>query len=166
MRYDAKEFAIDVADQCNNKEATTCGWPLVWDTIGRCYMYTARDNRILQIDSDDDANPHMMTREIALQVIADKFDDYHHLGSKPNIMERRATVGHKTNDVTLKRPVRRNNETDKSNPVPTPRRHKLQQATYGGSGSRYDLVCATNESTSAISSRDLSDPLLSGRPTV
>ena len=58
----AKELAMDVATSDNKHKATSFGWPMVWDTAGRCYLYTPRANVILHIDSDTDSNPHKMSR--------------------------------------------------------------------------------------------------------
>ena len=81
----AKELAMDVATSDNKHKATDFGWLMVWDTAGQCYLYAPRANGILHIDSDTDSNPQKMPRTVGLQNIKDKFDEYLHLGSTPNV---------------------------------------------------------------------------------
>ena len=81
---------MDVAAPGNRHKATSFGWPMVWDTTGRCYLYTPRPNRILHLDSKEDSNPHEMTRDIGLQIIKDKFDKYLHRGCLPTMLKKQA----------------------------------------------------------------------------
>ena len=53
------------------------------------------------MDAEDDRNPNEMARDAAINIVAGNFNEYHHFGSTPNIMERQATVGTKTNDIKL-----------------------------------------------------------------
>ena len=143
----AKELAMDVATSDNKRKATSFGWPMVWDTAGQCYLYTPRANGILHIDSDVDSNPQKMPRTVGLKSIKDKFDEYLHLGSTPNVLERRALERTGSNDVKLKKPLRENDKTDKTLTTTTPAApvatsHVRRWLVDSGSG--YDLVCATN----------------------
>ena len=143
----AKEMAMDVAAPGNRHKATTFGWPMVWDTNGRCYPYTPRPNGILHLDSDEDSNPHKMTREIGLQIIKDKFDKYLHLGCVPTALEKNTLIRQRSNDVKLKQPSTATNLTDKTLAGPAPAApvatsHVRRWLVDSGSG--YDLVCSTN----------------------
>ena len=143
----AKEMAMDVAAPGNRHKATVFGWPMVWDTTGRCYLYTPRPNGIPHYESDEDSNPHQMSREIGLQIIKDKFDRYLHLGCVPTELEKRTLTHQRLNDVKLKQPSKDNDKTDKTlagltPAAPVATSHVRRWLVDSGSG--YDLVCWTN----------------------
>ena len=143
----AKEMAMDVAGPGNRHKATIFGWPMVWDTAGRCYLYTPRPNGVPHYDSDEDSNPHQMSREIGLQTIKDKFDKYLHLGCVPTESKKRTLTRQRLNDVKLKQPTVATNMTDKTSTgtspaAPVATSHVRRRLVDSGSG--YDLVCSTN----------------------
>ena len=109
-----------------SKGATRYGWPIVWDTNGRCYMYTPRENRLLHMDEDD--NPHLTAITIALQLIEGKFDNYHHLGSTPYVAEFESATKVKARETLVKPPSDGGSKADKPNLV-TNLRHQLRQVT-------------------------------------
>ena len=108
-------------------------------------MYRPRDNKTLHMD--EDSNPHIKTRTIALRLVDNRFEAYHHRGCTPYRAEAEAARKAMANEASPKQPHCNKRETDKPGLVASPAAtaatsHVRRWVVDSGSG--YDFDYAPN----------------------